>query len=98
MSKSKKTDGMSDVVSPKFGKGKGEELAFNCDCCGKPITVDELTTNHMAQIVRDLVSDDEEEHTCHGDIGNVVKVRILGRRFDLFVFDPVEQGYEMADS
>ncbi len=92
-----KDKGTSNVVSPKFGKSKSKEVAFNCDCCGDAVTVDELTTNHVTQIVRDLVSDAEEEQTCGGDIGNVVKVRILGRRFDLFVFESEEEAYEMAN-
>ena len=100
MSKVKKDKRMSKVVSPKSGKGKGEEVAFNCDCCDEPVTVDELTRNHVTQMVRDCMNNQKQEQSCLGDIGNCVKIRISGRRFDLFVFDPAEEeeGYEMADS
>ena len=89
MSKSKKTDGMSDVVSPKFGKGKGEELAFNCDCCGEPITVNDLIPDHVIQAVESAVGRLKDVEVLSNE-EDVLKVKLYGRRFDIKAFDPKE--------
>ena len=89
MSKSKKTNGMSDVVSPKFGKGKGEELAFNCDCCGEPITVNDLIPDHVIQAVESAVGRLKDVEVLSNE-EDVLKVKLYGRRFDIKAFDPEE--------
>jgi hypothetical protein len=89
MSKVKKDKRMSKVVSPKSGKGEGEEVAFNCDCCGEPITVNDLIPDHVIQAVEFAVGRLKDVEVLSNE-EDVLKVKLYGRRFDIKAFDPEE--------
>lgn len=89
MSKVKKDKRMSNVVSPKSGKSKGEALAFNCDCCGEPITVNDLIPDHVIQAVEFAVGRLKDVEVISNE-EDVLKVKLYGRRFDIKAFDPKE--------
>lgn len=97
MSKVKKDKGKSKVVSKKSKKSKGKEVAFNCDCCGEPITVNDLIPDHVIQAVESAVGRLKDVEVISNE-EDMLKVKLYGRRFDIMAFDPVEEGYEMADS
>ena len=86
MSKVKKDKRMSNVVSPKSGKSKGEALAFNCDCCGEPITVNDLIPDHVIQAVEFAVGRLKDVEVISNE-EDVLKVKLYGRRFDIKAFE-----------
>lgn len=97
MSKVKTDKRKSNVVSPKFGKSKGKEVAFNCECCDEPVTVDELYTGHVTQAIERLLGSQSKIEIIGSD-DESVGLDFFGRRFEVLVIDPEEEGYEMADS
>jgi hypothetical protein len=89
MSKVKKDKRKSNVVTPKFGEGKGDKVAFNCDCCGEPITVNDLIPDHVIQAVESAVGRLKDVEVLSNE-EDVLKVKLYGRRFDIKAFDPEE--------
>ena len=98
MSKVKKDKGKSKVVSKKSKKSKGKEVAFNCDCCGEPVTVDELDVSDVIQVI-DRFFETQSKIKVKERYHEALQLEFFGKRFDVMVFDLEEEARnEVAES
>ena len=90
MSKVKKDKRMSKVVSKKSRKSKGKEVAFKCECCDEPVTVDELYTGHVTQVIDRFLKTQSKIKVKEWN-PECLQIEFFGKRFDVMVFDLEEE-------